>query len=284
MLELTEVSFHYPGKKNMVIQKANINLQPGHIYGLLGKNGVGKSTLFRLISGLNPPTEGVVQTLNYIPFERNPKMMQNLFLVPEDILFPAMTPLKYADLYGKFYKNFSSSDFTSRLNDFEVDPKAKLSAMSQGQKKKAYISFALACNTQILLMDEPTNGLDIPSKTKFRNILSKHIDPDRIIIISTHQVRDLELLIDAVIILDNHHIALCEQAKYLLEQFTFGPIKPDTPESRIVYREETVQGNLGLVLRDSEEPVQALQDFNLETLFNAITSPDSNFYNHYIAK
>ena len=284
MLELTNVSFHYPGKKNMVIQEASLDLQPGHIYGLLGKNGVGKSTLFRLISGLNPPTVGFVQTLNYIPFQRNPEMMQNLFLVPEDILFPAITPIKYADLYGKFYHKFSFDDFSARLNDFEVDPNAKLSAMSQGQKKKAYISFALACNTQILLMDEPTNGLDIPSKTKFRNILSKHTDPDRIIIISTHQVRDLELLIDAVIILNDHHIALSEQASKLLEQFKFGTIAPETPKDRIVYMEETVQGNLGLVLRSSEDPVQTLQDFNLETLFNAVTSPTSNFYHYYIDK
>ena len=284
MLELTNVSFHYPGKRNMVIQKANIDLEPGHIYGLLGKNGVGKSTLFRLISGLNPPTEGFVQTLDYIPFQRNPEMMQNLFLVPEDILFPSVTPLKYADLYGKFYKNFSFEDFASQLKEFEVDPNAKLSAMSQGQKKKAYISFALACNTQILLMDEPTNGLDIPSKTKFRNILSKHIDPNRLIIISTHQVRDLELLIDAVIILNDHQIVLCEQAQNLLHQFKFGTIDPDTPEDRIVYREETVQGNMGLVLRADEDPVQTLQNFNLETLFNAVTSSNTKFYQYYTVK
>lgn len=273
MLTFNNVSFRYPGSTKLVLDTISLNLEPGHIYGLLGKNGVGKSTLFRLISGLNPPSSGIIQTMEFTPFERCPEMMQNLFLVPEDILFPAMTPIRYAQLYGAFYHNYSQNDFERLLSEFSVDRNAKLSTMSQGQKKKAYIAFALACNTPILLMDEPTNGLDIPSKTIFRRILAEQIHPDRIIIISTHQVRDLELLIDAVIILHDCRIALCEKAEHIQKIVNFGKITPETDPDRIIYQDVAVRGTVGMTSHLPDEPQQGIDDFDLEILFNAVTHP-----------
>ena len=253
-----------------------MDLQPGHIYGLLGKNGVGKSTMFRLISGLNPVTQGSVLTLQSVPFNRCPSMLQDIFLLPEEIDFPAMTALKYGTLYGAFYPKFSLEKMKTYLEQFNIRLDQKLNTMSQGQRKKAYIAFALACNTRILLMDEPTNGLDIPSKTIFRKMLATCQGEERLIIISTHQVRDLERLIDAVIIMEEQHLALCDTAENLLKTFHFGAYEP---EAEVIYHDDTERGRIGLTLR-GDAPVQTLDDLDLEILFNAMVMDGEQVLEH----
>ena len=266
MLQFEHVSFHYSAGKT-ILNDISLDLEPGHIYGLLGKNGVGKSTLFRLVCGLNPPSCGKVLSHGLTPFDRSPALLRKIYLLPEEIEFPAMNALKYAKIFGSFYPNFSMSDLSDMLNRLGVDEKQTLKTMSQGQRKKANIAFALACHTPMLLMDEPTNGLDIPSKTVFRKMLSEYQNPETLIIISTHQVLDLERLIDAVIILDQARLVLCEKASVLLDKFHFGPIDGDAGE--VVFCDDTVRGKIGIVKRKPEQEVQKIDSFDLETLFNA---------------
>ncbi len=268
MIQFKNVNFSYSMSSQLVLEDINLNLEPGHIYGLLGKNGVGKTTLFRLITGLNRVSAGSVETLGAVPHNRLPSMLSQIFLLPEKIHAPNMSIVNYGKKYGSFYPDYSESKLESLLKGFEVRPDQPLSSMSQGQHKKAYMAFALACNTKILLMDEPTNGLDIPSKSIFRNCLAEQNTPDRLIIISTHQVRDLERLIDGVIILEDRSILMCDTADNLLNRFHFGNI---TDPGKVIYQEDTVQGKIGLQTRDTE-PVQSIAELNLETLFNAVIS------------
>ena len=270
MIKFSKVSFRYASSKPYVLEDINMSLESNHIYGLLGKNGVGKSTIFRMISGLNPVTQGEVLTHGCVPFERKPSMLQDIFLLPEEMEFPAITPLQYAKLYGSFYPNFLETEMLEHLKQFDIDANQKLTSMSYGQRKKSYIAFALACHTRVLLMDEPTNGLDIPSKTIFRKMLAACTKDDRlnrIIIISTHQVRDLERLIDAVIIVEDRHIALCETADTLLKAFHFGSFEEG---AQVVYRDETERGLIGLTMR-GDAPIQGIEDLDLEILFNAVS-------------
>jgi ABC-2 type transport system ATP-binding protein len=276
MIKFRNVSFRYASSKPFVLDNVSMDLQPGHIYGLLRKNGVGKSTMFRLISGLNPVTQGSVLTLQSVPFKRSPLMLQDIFLLPEEIDFPAMTALKYGSLYGAFYPKFSLEKMKTYLEQFNIRLDQKLNTMSQGQRKKAYIAFALACNTRILLMDEPTNGLDIPSKTIFRKMLATCQGEERLIIISTHQVRDLERLIDAVIIMEEQHLALCDTAENLLKTFHFGAYEPD---AEVIYHDDTERGRIGLTLR-GDAPVQTLDDLDLEILFNAMVMDGEQVLEH----
>lgn len=275
MLSFEHVNFRYSKGGKPVLNDVLFELSAGHIYGLLGKNGVGKSTLFRLICGLNPPTSGIVKTLGATPFERLPSMLGQIYLLPEEIDFPAMNAIKYGKYYGAYYPNFSMNDLECLLQRFEVNPLQTLKTMSQGQRKKANIAFALACHTPVLLMDEPTNGLDIPSKTIFRKMLSEYQDSGTLIIVSTHQVLDLERLIDAVIILENTRLVMCTEASTLLEQFHFGVIPDDSAE--IVYCDDTVRGRIGMTKRKPEQAVQTLDEFDLETLFNAVVDDPKNF-------
>jgi len=142
------------------------------------------------------------------PGERKPEYLQELFFLPEEVYLPAGCPSKLLSLHAGFYPAFSESGFRSMLKQFEVDYDQKLAKLSYGQKKKVLIAFALACNTRYLLLDEPTNGLDIPSKATFRSLLAGALEEDRILLISTHQVRDLQSLIDHILILDQGRIIL----------------------------------------------------------------------------
>ena len=267
MISLENVSFRYKRSGAYVLKDVGVTLEPGHIYGLLGKNGVGKSTLFRLIMGLNRIGEGTIRVCGKDPWLHAPSMLREIFLLPEEVEFPRLSPLEYAHIYGAFYPNFSEEYLKSILDELKVEPEQKMATMSQGQRKKAYIAFALSCNTPILLMDEPTNGLDIPSKTNLRNILGRHASEERLIVISTHQVRDLECLINAVMILDESALALCTTAKSLFDRIHFGPVAEG---EKVIYAEDTVAGRIGLKLRDPESEPQTIKDLNLETLFNAV--------------
>lgn len=267
MLQFENVSFGYR-KNRLVLDDISMTLEPGYIYGLLGVNGVGKSTLFRLICGLNPPNSGQVTVFNYIPMQRRPDMLSKIFLLPEEIDFPGLNMVQFAKVYGAFYPNFSQEELNSLLKEFKVFPDQKLNTMSQGQRKKANIAFALACHTPLLLMDEPTNGLDIPSKNTFRRVLADYRSSETLIIISTHQVLDLDRLINAAIILNDQKIVLCEKADDLLNKFHFCRIDASN-EDRAVYKVKTVHGEVGLLPRKYDEPVQSLDDFDLETLFLA---------------
>ncbi len=267
MIQTNALSFRYPGHRKTIFSSLTLSITPGYIYGLLGQNGVGKSTLFRLIAGINKPSEGSIQTLGYTPFDRNPEMLREIFLIPEDMTMPHVNILQYANLYGTFYPRFDWNELEQLLKKLDVPPDQKLSTMSLGQRKKAMIAFALACQTKILLMDEPTNGLDISSKRVFRDVLYRTRADDRLIIISTHQVRDLEQLIHAVIIVHEKSIILKDTVQNLLAHYHFGPISHGENPMYFEMAGDQKVGVLPLAPGDKEDT-----QIDLELLFNAAIS------------
>ena len=197
MIEIKDMNFGYVPQRR-IFDNLNLSLEAGHIYGLLGKNGVGKTTLLKIISGLRFCNSGTVSVFGMKPEKRNPEMLADIYFVTEEMDVPSVSVHDYAKIYAPFYPNFSISDFENYLHQFEiVDMEQKLTSMSHGQKKKVLVSFALATNTKLLIMDEPTNGMDIPSKSTFRKVVASAITDDKAFIISTHQVRDLQNVIDA---------------------------------------------------------------------------------------
>ena len=194
MITLKELSFSYSRKKE-VLDRINLEVGSGHICGLLGKNGEGKTTLLNLLSGQIFPDQGSCLVLDA-------RFLQQIFLLPEEISMPEVTAIEYIKMYAPFYPTFRDDICKACVESFEINLSDRLSKMSQGQRKKVAITLALAAHTPLLLMDEPTNGLDIPSKATFRRLVASLIDDNQTVIISTHQVRDLESLIDTVLILD----------------------------------------------------------------------------------
>ena len=266
MITLKELSFSYSRKKE-VLDRINLEVGSGHICGLLGKNGEGKTTLLNLLSGQIFPDQGSCLVLEEIPSERNARFLQQIFLLPQEISMPEVTAIEYIKMYAPFYPTFRDDICKACVESFEINLSDRLSKMSQGQRKKVAITLALAAHTPLLLMDEPTNGLDIPSKATFRRLVASLIDDNQTVIISTHQVRDLESLIDTVLILDQRQILLNKTLNEIGEKLYFGPL---LPEEKALYSEPTPQGTIGVTARDGKEETAV----SLELLFNAaITYP-----------
>ena len=266
MITLKELSFSYSRKKE-VLDRINLEVGSGHICGLLGKNGEGKTTLLNLLSGQIFPDQGSCLVLEEIPSERNARFLQQIFLLPEEISMPEVTAIEYIKMYAPFYPTFRDDICKACVESFEINLSDRLSKMSQGQRKKVAITLALAAHTPLLLMDEPTNGLDIPSKATFRRLVASLIDDNQTVIISTHQVRDMESLIDTVLILDQRQILLNKTLNEIGEKLYFGPL---LPEEKALYSEPTPQGTIGVTARDGKEETAV----SLELLFNAaITYP-----------
>ena len=266
MIDIQKISFGYRSQ-NDIFQALSLQLCAGRIHGLLGKNGAGKTTLLKLISGTLFPYGGAISTFGYSPAERNPMMLQDIYFQPEEIFLPPLSIERYVKVYAPFYPRFDYTQFDSMLSEFEISTKKqKLHTLSHGQKKKVQIAFSLAANTRLLIMDEPTNGLDIPAKSQFRRIVANTFDEKQCIIISTHQVRDLHSLIDYITILDEHDIVMSCSIEEITKRLLFKWYDTgDTPRDAL-YTEESVKG-VAAVLKNEE---QAESKLDIEILFNAL--------------
>lgn len=263
MILIHDLSFGY--KKNKpIFENLNLALEAGSIYGLLGKNGAGKSTLLYNMMGLVFPDSGRIDILGYEPKSRKPSFLSEVFFVPDEFALPAITVQKYLQLYTPFYPNFSDNDFYRYLKEFEISELGKLNGMSHGEEKKMLIAFGLATNSRIILMDEPTNGLDIPAKSKFRKLVASYISDEKLVIISTHQVRDLDNLIDQVIILKDSEVILKSSIEEISRKLSFGVF--DNKSSDVLFGEETIGGKLGVMKNETDDESKV----NIEHLFGAV--------------
>ena len=206
MIEIKDLAFSYG--KTPVLKSITTNLEEGRIYGLLGENGVGKTTLLTLLCGLKKAGSGQIRTDGENPFDRTPSLLEKQYYLPDEVAPVPARAEAHARERRKFWPLYDHGKFLEIMKEFETDPGKKMNQMSAGQLKKTYISFALATGSKYLFMDEPTNGLDIPSKSQFRTAIMKYTPEDSTIVISTHQVRDLENIIDPVIILDKQDVLL----------------------------------------------------------------------------
>ena len=279
MIEVNNISFRYPGTKHNMFSNFNMSLEANNIYGLLGKNGTGKSTLLYLISGLLRPANGEVKVDGRLATDRLPEMLKDMFIVPEEFNLPAVTLDTYVKINKPFYPNFSQEVLESCLKDFELPQTLKLNELSMGQKKKVYMSFALAAGTKYLFMDEPTNGLDIPSKTQFRRVIANNMSDERTLIISTHQVHDVETLLDHILILSESEMLLNSSVSNICEHFSFEYRQPQEMDDTVIYAEPTLQGNAVIAKREENDDETQM---NLELLFNAVaTGKIKNINNNF---
>ncbi len=200
--------------------------------------------------------------------KRLPDTLRDIFIVPEEFDLPPLSLDEFIKLNAPFYPNFDREVLERCLHDFEMPRFARLDELSMGQKKKVYVSFALAAGTRLLLMDEPTNGLDIPSKSQFRRVVTGAMTDGRTIIISTHQVHDVEQLLDHILIASPAGMLLDSPVADICEKYTFEYRAPGQQADDVIYAEPTLQGNAVMARRRDGSPETSL---NLELLFNAVT-------------
>lgn len=262
MIEINDLAFSYG--KTPVLKSITTTLEEGRIYGLLGENGVGKTTLLTLLCGLKKVCSGSITTDGQNPFDRTPTLLQNQFYLPDEVLPIAMKAECFAKERGAFWPDYDHAKFLEIMKEFENDPAKKMNQMSAGQLKKTYISLALACGCKYIFMDEPTNGLDIPSKTQFRSAIMKYTTDDSTIVISTHQVRDLENIIDPIIILDRQDVLLNATVEEITSKLYFDYGTQLHPES--LYSEQLPGGFIQVYPNTTGEDSK----INVEALFNAV--------------
>ena len=271
MIAFKDVCFSY--RRNVpVLSNLTLQIEPGTVCGLLGRNGVGKSTMLYLTAGLLRPRSGQVLCNGYIPSDRQVNFLNDIFIVPEEFDLPPITLDEYVRINSVFYPKFNLDLMHSILEIFALPGNINLGALSLGQKKKAFLSFALACNTSILLLDEPTNGLDITAKRMFRAAITAAMTDDKTIIISTHQVYDVENILDHVVIADNNRILLNRPMIDIQTKLRFGYTQDPEQAKRALFSIPMPGGfNVVEFLDDPDRETEV----NLETLFELTNSnPD----------
>ena len=266
MIEVENLSFSYGKRRARVLKDFSMKLDQGSVYGLLGKNGTGKSTLLYLMAGLLRPQTGTILYKGVDVKKRYLDTLQDMFLVPEEFALPNVSLKQYVKLNAPFYPHFSDELLNACLRDFDMNEDIHLGELSMGQKKKAFMCFALAANTSLLMMDEPTNGLDIPSKSQFRKVIASGMSDEKAVIISTHQVRDIDSLLDHVLIMDGTKLLLSESVSAICEKLYFAEQGMNDPTDGALYVQPSVHGNSVILPNEFGEDSK----MNLEVLFNAM--------------
>lgn len=265
IMSIKNLAFGY-NKKKLLFEDFSLELPKGNVVGLLGKNGAGKSTLLYLMSGLLRPLKGSVVMNGCEVSQRKLTTLSDMFIVPEGFSLPRLTLMQFVRVYSVFYPRFSEQLLESCLKEFGLSKDVQLDKLSMGQKKQVYVCFALATNTSLLLLDEPTNGLDIPSKSQFRKVLASGMTDEKTVVISTHQVKDVDRLLDHVLMIERADILLDVSVSDITDKLYFGEQAVSVPIEHVLYVQPSAQGNSIIRLNTDAEESQ----LQLELLFNAV--------------
>lgn len=244
MIKIEHITFRYK-KGDLVFEDLSLDLPKGTIIGLLGCNGEGKTTLLKLLCGQMLRQSGELVVNGFDPTERRRKALEQVYYIPEEITMPDLKIQTYFSLITPLYPNYSQEIAEAAIKEFNLDWSQRLRALSQGQKKKVAIALALSLQTPLLLMDEPINGLDVPSKSAFRRLMAKHISESQTVIMSTHQLRDLETLIDSIIVLEGRRVLVNASIYELSEIFSFGLVTAAN-KADALYVEPSISGEVGI--------------------------------------
>ncbi|UER67737.1 ABC transporter ATP-binding protein [Borrelia sp. BU AG58] len=263
MLECLDVCFSYD--RCEVYSDLNLAFSKPQTYLILGKNGVGKTTLLKLISGLLNPTKGSIMFNSLNVFPRNPLNLENLFFVPEEFKLPNVSLDDYRSSLHRFYPNFEEESFRECLLKFELDINLQFSSSSYGQKKKSIIALAIATNVPVLIFDEPTNGLDIASKNVFRSVIGGL--KNRMVFITGHNVRDLVDIVDHLTIIDDKNVLFSNSVSYINENYRVKSV--DKLSGEELYYEEIRDGFKALYF---ESETCTNNEVDLEFFFLYVTS------------
>ena len=262
MITIENTSYGY--KSNPLIFN-NISLEIGNgIYGLLGENGVGKTTLMHLICGLLFPKNGKCSIDGRNTAERQPEGLARYYFLPEEMQMPTESIVSFAARHSVFYPHFNQEEFELNLEELKINRKQKLSSVSYGQQKKAMLAYAFALHTPYTLLDEPTNGLDITSRQALKRIISRSMDDESTLLISTHQAHDFENLLDHLVILGKGEILLNRSLDEISNRLLFA--RTDILPEESIYSEENLSGYFSIIPNeDGEENTP-----DIELLYKAV--------------
>jgi len=266
MVALKDVEFSY--KRGVhVLQGISAEFEGGHVYGLLGLNGAGKTTLMKIIASAFFPKAGSCRTLGSDVAKRDRRMLEDMYILGQD---PQLTGRGGAaetvtQQIAPFYPRFDTGFLEEGLRQFGVPAKARINKLSHGERRIVEVCAALSANTRLLLLDEPTNGLDIPSRDVFRRVVASWCSDERCMVVSTHQVKDIESLVDRIAVLHDHRIVLCEDLFRISERVAVSLESTEPDGDSLIHKEKSPGGWVAV----REKPNQSGDSIDLEILFKA---------------
>ncbi|MFN8356834.1 MAG: ABC transporter ATP-binding protein [Spirosomataceae bacterium] len=273
MIHFQDVNFGYR-KGQPLFENMSFDLPAGRIYGLLGLNGAGKTSLLKLMAGLVFPEQGLIQVLGHEPKQRSIPFLSSIYFVDDESWFPKIHIPVFVKINIPFYPDFQEELFYELLKTFNISPEKRLDEYSLGQRKKIHLAFGMATQPRLLLLDEPTNGLDIPSKEQLRQAIATFISPEQSIIIATHHVQEVEALIDYLIVLHQHKVVFSMPTEDITSHFRF--VESGTLQEGALYHEESLRGQLSIL----PNPLQLDSQLHIEPLFKGIIAAPDSFQIH----
>jgi len=213
-LQIQQLNKNFPGKK--VLNNINLDIKKGRIYGLLGPNDSGKTTLLRIISGLIKPSQGL---LTIDSFEPSKVTKEFVSYMPTENFFPSWMKVKDSiNFYEDFYPDFDLEKCSYLLKEESINSDEKINILSTGMKEKLKVILTLSREASLFLLDEPFNGIDTMSKDSIKKIIKRISNKENTIIITSHLIDELETLLDDVIILNHGKIVLDSSVESLKKE------------------------------------------------------------------
>jgi len=196
--------------RTRVIEELTLAVPRGSVYALLGRNGAGKSSLLRVLLGQRPPAKGRVRLLGEDPWTRRTSLMARVGAVPEEPdAPPEMTPVQLSAFCARLHARWDAPAVAERLRRFEVPVSRPFGSLSKGQKGAVMLALALGHSPELLLLDDPTLGLDVVARDAvFQEVIGDLADRGTTVFVSTHDLRAIEGIADHVAILHGGRLAL----------------------------------------------------------------------------
>ncbi|MDE3838977.1 ABC transporter [Bacillus methanolicus] len=232
MIQLKNVSKSFEGTE--AIHRVNITVQKGSIYGLLGSNGAGKTTILKILSGIMKQDHGQVLIKDEPVFE-NPRIKERLFFIPDfPYFFHQYTVKQMADFYKSIYSHWSESRFSELADVFEMDINKKIHKFSKGVQRQIAFWLALSTMPEILILDEPMDGLDPVIRKKVKSLIIQDVaDREMTVLISSHNLREVEDICD--------HVGILHNGSLLLEK-ELDDLKTDIHKIQIAFKNDVPKG------------------------------------------
>ena len=211
LLEINNLNKSFDNKE--ILKDINLSIQSGKIIGLLGKNGVGKTTLIKLINDLLTPTSGEILIKGQKIGVETKKVIS--YLPERTYLNKQMKVSEVISYFEDFYDNFDSKKAKKLLKDLDLDINQKLAKMSKGMQEKVQLVLVMSRNADLYVLDEPLGGVDPATRDYILDTILSNFNENASVIISTHLISDIEKILDEVIFIDKGQIVLQSDADKL---------------------------------------------------------------------
>jgi ABC-2 type transport system ATP-binding protein len=197
------------------VDKANIKLEKGKVYGLLGPNGSGKSTLMKMVAGLFHPSAGKIEVMGE-PWSVYAKKYV-AYMTTEQYIYEYMDVKMVGRFQQDFYEDFDMAAYEKLIQEMQLDMDMKVKSLSSGMGAKLKIAVTMARNAKVFMLDEPLNGIDLVARDAILSSIIKKVDTDNCILISSHLIDAMENILDEVIFIKEGQIVICGNAESIRE-------------------------------------------------------------------